>query len=356
MHKVIHYVLHLKSVLGYVLRPRRNIKLIQKYLKEQLPYPPRRGQVIWCFFDYLWFKIRYRGSLDVDYFKTQMFRKSSLVRKESLARYKRFPWRDSYQEKNLWPIFQDKIKFYSAFNDDLHRNWMVIDKDTSWEEFDGFCNIVKYQMFAKEPLAFGGKGVQFYDLVNREKRLEFFNFAKDKTLVVEESIRQCDEIYSFTGKSVNTLRIVTLIDDEGVPHVAAAALRMGSGESFLDNFSSGGIGALVDVQTGILSGPGKDRTGSEYLIHPHSGKQIVGFHIPDWEGYKTYALKLAKRYPAMRYVGWDIVKNQQGEFCVIEGNKDAGVQMLESLLNYGLLPRYEAILHNDQNYDFKKFI
>lgn len=356
MHKFIRDIIYLKSVLGYVLRPRRNLKLIQKHLKEQLPYPPRRGQVIWCFFDYLWFKIRYRGSLDVDYFKAQMFRKSALVRKESLSRYKRFPWRDSYQEKTLWSIFRDKRIFYASFCDDLHRNWMVVDENTSWDEFDRFCNSVQNKIFAKEPISSGGAGVKFYDLKNNEEKKKLYTFAKEKTLIIEEPIRQCNEIYDFTGISVNTMRIITLVDDNGVPHVAAAALRMGNGGSYLDNFSSGGMGALVDIETGIISGPGKDRTGSEYLIHPYSGKQIVGFHIPDWESYKTYALKLAKRYPTMRYVGWDIVKNAQGEFCVIEGNKDAAPDVIECHLNYGLLPYYCAILHNDQNFNFDKFI
>ncbi len=105
----------------------------------------------------------------------------------------------------------------------------------------------------------------------------------------------------------------------------------------------GGILAYIDVETGVVCSPASDKAGKEYLFHPDSHKQIIGYRIPGWENYKNFALRLAGKYPTMRYVGWDIIMDAEGQYVVIEGNKDAGAQM-ESKLLYGLLPYYNKIL------------
>lgn len=120
---------------------------------------------------------------------------------------------------------------------------------------------------------------------------------------------------------------------------------MGVNNSHLDNFSSGGIGAPVDIDTGIIFYPATNKLGQEYLIHPDSKKQIVGFKIPNWEEYKNFALKLALKFPTMRYIGWDIVKDKQGNYTVIEGNRNAGTSLMECNLLYGLLPIYNKFLN-----------
>ena len=118
----------------------------------------------------------------------------------------------------------------------------------------------------------------------------------------------------------------------------------GGGMSDIDNFSSGGMAAPIDIETGIIFAPATDKKGQEFIIHPSSKKQIVGFKTPDWEKYKKFAIKLAMKFPEMRYVGWDIIKTKDNEFIVIEGNKDAGPDCLETGLLYGLLPIYDKIL------------
>lgn len=70
---------------------------------------------------------------------------------------------------------------------------------------------------------------------------------------------------------------------------------------------------------GIITGSGLN------ILHPDTGKQIIGYQIPDWSGYKNFVCELAGKIPGMRYVGWDIIKDADGNFCVIEGNKDVRV-------------------------------
>jgi hypothetical protein len=126
---------------------------------------------------------------------------------------------------------------------------------------------------------------------------------------------------------------------------------MGNGKD-VDNFSSGGMGVKVDIDTGILIEGAMDKKGRSYIIHPMSGKQIVGYKVPDWELYLDYAKKLASRHKDMRYVGWDIVQKENGEMCCIEGNQNAGFDVFERPIQYGLIPLYEAIVHADREFDY----
>lgn len=318
-------------------------KLIEENLRKRLPYTPTNKQIRWCCRNFIWFRYKYLGSMD-DYFKAQIYRKSDFVREESLARFIRFPWRDALQRKEDWVVFQDKREFYHAFSDYLGRKWMVVDKNTSYEKYMAFVKSCSYEVFAKEPLGFGGKQVHLWK-VESEKNLEkLFAGCMETPMILEEKINQCEELKSFSGTCVNTLRMITLIDKYGTAHVARAVFRIGSGKNDIDNFSSGGMAAAVDIDTGIICTMAVDRDGKEYIAHPVTGKQIIGYKIPDWEEYKEFARKLANYFPEMRYIGWDIVKDAEGNFCVVEGNKDAGADVMECNQLYGLLPLYNKIL------------
>ena len=345
-------VVSIKGGAAVLLKPRKYIRDIKKELTYQLPYPPSKGQIVWCYFDFLLFRLKYGGSLKTDYFKAQLYRKSGIARKESLSRYVRYPWRNAIQERELWPIFSDKRKFYEAFSEYLNRDWMVVDGNTSWEKFRDFL-AGKEQIFTKIPIAYGGADVHCVT-VTEEKKRALYEQCRKESCIIEDKITQCEEIYSFSNASINTLRIITLVDRHNVPHVAAALLRMGNGASVVDNFTSGGMCAVIDIKTGIISSPARDGKGIDYLVHPNTGKQIIGFKIPDWEGYKNFALKLAAKFPGMRYVGWDVIKDSNGNYTIIEGNKDAGVGGIECHVGYGLKPYYDAVLNCDENFDYSR--
>lgn len=313
-------------------------------LTDRLPAAPTKKQIRWCFWDYVGFRWKYKGSLDVDYFGTQLYRKSDFVRSESFATNIRFVWRDTVQDSKHWNVFVDKREFYTAFSEYLHRDWKVMDADTTYDEYLAFVND-KQAVFTKTPVSCGGKDVHYWVLDNEQKRRDLFDFLQNGTQILEGSVAQCEKLHSFSAYSVNTLRIITIIDESGMPHVARATFRMGRADSAVDNYSSGGIGAPVDVDTGVIFQPAIDKKGQEYIFHPDSKKQIVGFKIPDWDGYKDFAKKLAMKFPGMRYVGWDIVKDANGNYVVIEGNKDAGADVMEAGLMHGLLPIYNGFLH-----------
>lgn len=338
----------IRILLGKLLKPIGRYKKIKtritEFLTIQMGYRPSKKQVEWCLGDYFLFRRKYKGSLETDYLGTQMFRKSEFVREESFSNKSRFKWRLSIQEQKYKHIFEDKKYFYESFAKYLHRKWMIVDKDTKKDDFIDFVKECGHEIIVKDTLSYGGKGVNFYKLKGNSEITKLYDLCIQGCFVVEEKIIQCEEINSFSGKAVNTFRIVTVIDDSGNVHIARAIFRIGRGNCILDNYSNGGIAAQIDIKSGIIYTTAQDKSGREYINHPDTGKQIVGYKISDWEEYKKFALELAEQYPTFRYVGWDILKNKDGVYCVIEGNDSAGFGAMESPLLYGLKPYFNALV------------
>ena len=324
---------------------------IREHLTVLLEAEPEKKWINWCYKDFLDFYKRH-GCLDFDdlqytmqcdYFGTQMFRKSEFVRAESFATPYRKIWRDRINDKKYWSIFDNKKEFNLAFSEYLHRPWMAANNATTLAELQSFCTECDNKVFAKDPWGCGGHGVQFYDTSDISQFDTLYKLCMVQELVLEGNVNQCEELFSFSNSSVNTLRIITIVDKNETPHVAAAAFRMGMGGVKIDNFSSGGIASQVDVETGLLYTGAIAKNGRTYFEHPYTKKQIIGYRIPDWESYKKFALDLAMKFPQMHYIGWDIVKDTNGHFVCIEGNREAGADVMESNSLHGYLKLYDDI-------------
>lgn len=154
--------------------------------------------------------------------------------------------------------------------------------------------------------------------------------AGDGSLVTE-MIRQG----GFSGRvfpgSVNTLRVITMVDpDDGEPFVVSALHRFGTSRSApTDNTSRGAIRCVVDVATGRLSAGGsawlwdKGRL-AVFPAHPDTGVQLEGAVLERWPEVVATLLGLVRRLPFLIYVGWDVAIVEDG-IVVIEGNHSPNI-------------------------------
>ncbi len=141
---------------------------------------------------------------------------------------------------------------------------------------------------------------------------------KEGSAIVEELVIQCDEMAAFHPASVNTVRLATYCKGDSVTDLFSF-FRMGRGGSVVDNAGSGGIFASVDVETGIVFTSGCTENGKRFLIHPDSGKQIIGFQIPRWNELLEVAHGAARKVSRQHYMGWDFALTDDG-WVMIEGN------------------------------------
>lgn len=161
---------------------------------------------------------------------------------------------------------------------------------------------------------------------------------------MEEQISQIQDLAEFHPWSINTIRIVTLYDTvKDTVHIMSARLRIGNKKNSVDNFHFYGIGANINIETGLIDSVGYDAYNKTYLVHPITKKQIIGFQMPYWNECKDFAVNVAKRIPTVRYIGWDIVMQENGHFVLIEGNDNADHDF-QQLHYMGLWKQYKSVL------------
>jgi hypothetical protein len=157
--------------------------------------------------------------------------------------------------------------------------------------------------------------------------------AAGKEHVIMEYVEQAAYAREIFPDSANSIRMLTMIDvDTGEPFLARAVHRFGSRSTKrMDNFTQGGMCAMVDPETGRLS------TGIRVLPsgrpepierHPDTGAQITGVVVKDWPGVLRRVLEIAGEHPYLPYIGWDVVVTENG-IRLLEGNSNSGTDVLQ---------------------------
>jgi hypothetical protein len=161
-----------------------------------------------------------------------------------------------------------------------------------------------------------------------------------RTLLVERQLSQHEFWHGLYPEAANTMRLLTMwTPGEPEPFIAVAAQRIGTVRSApTDNFAQDGLAVPIRLDTGTL-GPAQLIPTSgrppRYTQHPESGVQIDGVRLPFWDRICETALAAARVVGFARYVGWDLLVDPHGTPIIIEGNTNAGVQILQ--MDGGLL-------------------
>lgn len=245
--------------------------------------------------------------------------------------------------RELWPVLDNKSLFNKTFMPFLGREFMVFSSDSSFSDFYSF--VKHFPSVVIKPLsAFGGKGIQKVDIITEDTVRKLFEELSTGDWLIEETLEQADELSKLNHSSINTIRIITMIDREGKIHIPLANIRIGRAGNIVDNFSSGGITASIDVSSGVVVSKCYDRFGNAFSVHPDNGEQIIGFRIPEWEQILVTIQRAAAVVPSLRYVGWDVVVKKDHSISLIEGNRAAEARMMQVTQGRGLKEIYDKYL------------
>lgn len=269
-----------------------------------------------------------RSNLD-DFRAMRHFETSPLIWRHFLT-----PWRKEKLKKRYLNVgctpddlrnFDDKHRFLELFRDFIHRDWLYV-PDHSDEEIRAF--LARNETFLLKPDdGILGQGI----LLCRREELDpdgFLEKYRGQKVLLEAYIRQHPDMAALNPTSVNTVRIVT-VRCNGKVMIVGAGLRCGGKDAYLDNFHQGGSAYPIDLDTGIITGRGRDVLGHAiYLRHPATGHIMPGFQIPHWETLKKTVCQAALLPPHVGYVGWDVAVTEQG-VDFVEGNAYAGVNIIQ---------------------------
>ena len=231
-------------------------------------------------------------------------------------------------------LIRDKEKTNDFFAEYVRRPWCVNTKVS----FQKFCQVfANTRRIIYKPLGGNrGFGVEAFDL-NSDNMQEIYDRLTTYPVgVVEQYVVQHPEMLRLCPSSVNTIRVVTFSSntqpvtaDGKYVDIAYTALRIGGGGSIVDNFHSGGMVSIIDLESGKLITDAADMECNVFTHHPATGVEIKGFQIPYYKEALAMVTEAVTKNKLEGYLGWDIAIAEDGPL-LIEVNNRPGVVLLST--------------------------
>lgn len=277
-----------------------------------------------------------------EYYYYALFNKPEDIR----ASYASMGFMHEYQlvmnPKSTRDRFLNKFKFDESFPEYLGR--AIINPLTATEdELSAFIQ-GKEKVVMKLSTGAAGKTIHVVSL-NGQNAQTLKSFAKNEGLdLMEEFVYQHEDMAKLAPKSLNTVRVITQLKNDGTVDIIGSSIRM-SIDKNTDNLSTGGITAKVNVDDGTIATDGVsfDITKPDYIVHPVSGVKIKGFQIPYWPEILVMVKNAAAKYDDNKSIGWDVAIKPEGPI-LIEGNHDWGARVWQMPAGEGMKYKLEKYL------------
>lgn len=197
--------------------------------------------------------------------------------------------------------------FYNAKNELINR-----------EEAIQLCLTEKKLIIKPTGGGGGGRSVQVLhpEEMNPESVSELFD-QYDRGFVLQRFLKQHKDLAAIHEKSINTVRVITFLF-YGKVYVLSAQLRMGVGDSDVDNVSAGGIACTIK-EDGWLAETAVTRK-SEWSDHHPNGMKFKDIRVPSYDRIVAKAIELQGSVPFFGIIGWDFAVAEDGEPIMIEFN------------------------------------
>lgn len=231
--------------------------------------------------------------------------------------------------------FKNKADFNTFYEEFIGREWLR-SKTMTENEFKEFAS--KHGEAIVKPLDdWEGNGIRMMVFPNSEGLNAAYETLKSENVLIEEVVVQHPEMV-FDNKSVNTIRIYSVYDDtQRTAFLIKTVLRVGVGDSVVDNSHAGGCSYEVDVETGRIISMGWSHAMIGLIYHPGTEICMLGRKIPHWPEVKEMVKQAAEKLPSVKFIGWDVAVTEERPI-LIEGNHDSDLDLLEFVGHSGYLP------------------
>ena len=175
----------------------------------------------------------------------------------------------------------------------------------------------------------------------------------DAEFIIQKRLIPSVETARFSENVLQTLRVMTLRHNHETKPVAAA-LKIGSGKSAVDNLLHGqNMIAAVDLENGKLSAAVEAIDGEPvwHRSHPVSNAPIDGFQLQNIDELKSLVMRAADNFPWFKSIGWDVGLTADGPL-ILEGNHWSNLLLIQIAHQRGVLgwPEYRAFFNDNQLY------
>lgn len=266
-------------------------------------------------------------------------------RRSFVPEYEKNIFCDRVNDYKSSKVFESKWKSYETFKEYYGRECCLVTKALLESRDESIVSFLTRHLdfIIKPDCSSTGRGIAIFHSDSVEdaiKKIEEKIKGKKGDFVLEELIRQSPEMSAFHPSSVNTIRLRVFRFDDRV-EVLPSNLRLGRGDSVVDNTGRGGISASLNEDGVVVVAC--DESGTKYETHPDTGVKILGYRVPKWDEAVALVNKLCQIVPKVRYVGWDLALTDNG-WVVIEGNDKGMFEGIQMPLQKGFRPRLDKIL------------
>ncbi len=260
-----------------------------------------------------------------------------------------------FNPHRIGEVLDNKCLYAQLFSGFLQPKTVVKRMGTIWLDAD--MNVIdrakaikvileKQAVFIKAACeSMGGEGVAYIDCL-KENAAKSIDSAIKKIkgdIIVQLPVKQHEKMSAINSSSVNTIRVLTLLENSGVSKISTV-VRMGAGGSKVDNAGQGGISCGVK-DNGKLKKFAYTKPGERIEMHPDSNLVFEDYEIPSYEEAVEFCKKAHLRVPQFRLVSWDIAINESAEPLMIEANLYRGGLTIHQLNNGGVFgERTEDVL------------
>ena len=320
-------------------------KYIHRWKYVYHRFNPGKHSQIYYRLDYILSKIFCPGLDAMDYFRYEFYnysldKKRTFITEGGIAVMDK-KFNGGKNQKKYREILSNKSSFNRFFSEYINRSWISSD-NLLFRDFFDF--LMKNKHVIVKPIdGVGGEGI-FKKIIQSEKEIkELYDYIKGKKVIIEEVISQCTELKDLNPSSVNTIRVYS-VEKENRIFITGALLRIGNGKGITDNYSSGGLAAAIDVETGIIISPAVSQNNDNVYVHPYTNKVIIGLQIPKWCEVLECVKQAHSKMPQLRYIGWDVVICEDGTVTFLEANTCSGVELQQHPLRKGVKHVYAPYL------------
>lgn len=321
----------LSRLITYLNKVKNNINMLSR--NEHI-------NKVWLYLDYIFAYIKH-GCLINQYTKGHFYLNGEIIRSKAFTQRRLEKIIRISNDPNYVHYLINKNEFNIYFNEFIERSFLY-SKTMTQSEFERIFNN-NDAIFVKPIDAQEGEGIFKVD-TNTCICSELYNDLKTKNVIIETIIKQHPKLM-LGNASINSARVLTVLDKQGEAHIVRVGLRAGVGQSIVDNYSAGGVLYEVDTETGIIDHKGIQGDNYNIVFHPGTNTCMLGFQLPNYDILKKVVKKAHKSIPQCRFIGWDVAFTEHG-IELIEGNHNPGIFTLESIGTPGAYFDVLNILNN----------
>lgn len=229
-------------------------------------------------------------------------------------------------DKSLYHLYINKDEFNEKYSELIGRDWIRLSEEK--EQIYSFFKRHK-DVIIKPKDGDSGKGIAIFHNCDNLTSSEIDKLITDyESGIAEEVLYNHPKLNELNASSLNTMRVITVRNGDRMD-ILFAGIRFGAKGSEIDNISTGGRIAPIDIASGKICG--KSHTKKTVTEGNEDDNNHIGFQIPMWDKLNGFLYKLTSVVPQMRYMAWDIAVTEKG-FVAIEGNHSSGNTVIQAHL------------------------